>query len=422
MRRLSSQVSRWSASAIALVVLAFAVVAVPAAAAENPYQRGPDPTRESVAASRGTFATTAVQVPRGNGFGGGVIYYPSDTSQGTFGAVAMAPGYTASWNAEGAWMGHWVASFGFVVIGIDTLTPTDGAPERATQLLAALDYLTGQSAVRTRVDPSRLAVSGHSAGAGGSLRAALTRPSLKTTIQLAPLSPPEIAADLRVPELLMMGQNDNPANARSIYNTTPATTEKAYLELAGAGHGFPTSANSVMTRKVIPWLKLFVDNDARYSQFLCPLMDPTGINAYLSTCPLIPGAPTPTPTRYEAENSPAVCTGTIDSNYPGFTGTGFCNGNNVAGAYAQFTVDAAAAGTAMIRLRFANGTTAARPATLIVNGATVQTSSFESTGAWNTWVTKTLTVPLNAGGNTIRLNPTTSAGLPNIDHLDTGAA
>jgi pectate lyase len=33
-------------------------------------------------------------------------------------------------------------------------------------------------------------------------------------------------------------------------------------------------------------------------------------------------------------------------------------------------------------------------------------------------VTRTLTVSVNAGSNTIRLNPTTSAGLPNIDYLD----
>ncbi|NUT33285.1 MAG: silent information regulator protein Sir2, partial [Hamadaea sp.] len=31
------------------------------------------------------------------------------------------------------------------------------------------------------------------------------------------------------------------------------------------------------------------------------------------------------PTRYEAENAPAVCDGTIDSNWAGFSGTGFCN-------------------------------------------------------------------------------------------------
>jgi len=124
------------------------------------------------------------------------------------------------------------------------------------------------------------------------------------------------------------------------------------------------------------------------------------------------------PTRFEAENSPATCSGTIDNNWAGFSGTGFCNGTNAVGAFAQFAINASAAGTATLGFRFANGTTTARPASLIVNGSTVQTPSFEATGAWNTWVTKTLTVSVNAGGNTIRLNPTTANGLPNVDFLD----
>ncbi|WP_369170821.1 CBM35 domain-containing protein [Streptomyces sp. R28] len=123
-------------------------------------------------------------------------------------------------------------------------------------------------------------------------------------------------------------------------------------------------------------------------------------------------------TRYEAESSPAICTGTIDSDWAGYSGTGFCNGANATSGYAQFTVNAPAAGTATLNVRFANGTTTARPASLVVNGTAVQTPSFEGTGAWTTWATKTLTVPVNAGSNTIRLNPTTSAGLPNIDYLD----
>ncbi|MBB5802861.1 hypothetical protein F4560_002629 [Saccharothrix ecbatanensis] len=123
-------------------------------------------------------------------------------------------------------------------------------------------------------------------------------------------------------------------------------------------------------------------------------------------------------TRHEAETSPAVCTGSIDRDWSGFSGTGFCNGTNATGAYAQFTVNAAAAGTATLAVRFANGTTSARAANLIVNGTTVQPVSFEGTGAWSTWVTKTVTAAVNAGSNTIRLSPTSSAGLANIDYLD----
>lgn len=124
------------------------------------------------------------------------------------------------------------------------------------------------------------------------------------------------------------------------------------------------------------------------------------------------------PTRYEAENSPATCAGTIDSNHSGFSGSGFCNGNNAVGAAAQFTVNASSAGTATLGVRFANGTTASRPSSVIVNGSTVQSTSFEGTGAWNSWSTKTLSVSVNAGSNTIRFNPTGSNGLPNIDYLD----
>ncbi|MEU4539581.1 CBM35 domain-containing protein [Streptosporangium sp. NPDC023825] len=123
------------------------------------------------------------------------------------------------------------------------------------------------------------------------------------------------------------------------------------------------------------------------------------------------------PTRYEAETSPAVCTGTIDSNHAGYSGSGFCNATNAVGAHAQFTVNAATAGTATLAVRFANGTTA-RPANLIVNGTTAQPVSFEGTGTWATWATKTLTITVNAGANTIRFTPTGSAGLPNLDHLD----
>jgi hypothetical protein len=129
-----------------------------------------------------------------------------------------------------------------------------------------------------------------------------------------------------------------------------------------------------------------------------------------------------TTTRYEAEASPAVCTGTIDSDWTGYSGSGFCNGTNSTGGYAQFTVNAATAGTATLNVRFANGATTARPASLVVNGTTVQTPSFEATGAWTTWVTKTLTVSLNAGSNTVRLNPTTADGLPNVDYAEATTA
>ncbi len=289
---------RWrravAAAAVVLGATASVVAADPALAAGNPYQRGPDPTTSGVAASRGTFATAELTVAKGNGFGGGKIYYPTDTSKGTFGAIAIVPGYTATWAAEGAWMGPWLASFGFVVIGIDTNSRNDFDTARGTQLLAALDYLTQQSPVRTRVDARRLAVMGHSMGGGGAMYAAVHRPSLWAAVGLAPFSPSQNLSGDKVSTLVLAGQNDgtvSPSSVIGLYNGAPASIEKGYLELAGAGHGFPTKSNSVMMRKVIPWLKIFVDHGHALQPVPCPsLKDNTGISDYRSTCPLTPPA------------------------------------------------------------------------------------------------------------------------------------
>src|SRR5690606_33956420 len=75
-------------------------------------------------------------------------------------------------------------------------------------------------------------------------------------------------------------------------------------------------------------------------------------------------------TRYEAEDAPATCNGTIDSNHAGFSGTGFCNADNTTGATATFTVTGS--GSATLAIRYANGTTTNRTANLLVNGTTVQ--------------------------------------------------
>ncbi|GKQ39422.1 ricin-type beta-trefoil lectin domain protein [Streptomyces sp. A012304] len=306
-RRWTDRTVRLRAAVVAAVTgLITALVAIqpasarPASAQDNPYERGPAPTVSSVAAQRGTFATAELTVPPGNGFNGGKIYYPTDTSLGTWGAVAAVPGYTAKWAAEGAWMGPWLASFGFVVIGIDTNSPNDYDTARGTQLLAALDYLTQKSAVRDRVDPNRLGVIGHSMGGGGAISAAVRRPSLKAALPLAPFSPSQNLSTLRVPTVIMGARDDGtvtPSYLDGLYGGMPAGTQSAFIELSSGGHGFPTWGNSNVTRRMIPWLKIFLDNDTRYTQFLCPsLADTSGVSRSKLKCPYVPpGGTTPPP-------------------------------------------------------------------------------------------------------------------------------
>lgn len=59
-----------------------------------------------------------MSVPSGHGFNGGTVHDPTDTRLGTWGALAIVPGYTALFSREEAWTGPWLSSFGFIVIGI----------------------------------------------------------------------------------------------------------------------------------------------------------------------------------------------------------------------------------------------------------------------------------------------------------------
>ncbi len=122
--------------------------------------------------------------------------------------------------------------------------------------------------------------------------------------------------------------------------------------------------------------------------------------------------------RYEAEAA-TISQGVVESNHAGFTGTGFVNYNNVSGSYVQWTVTSAAARTATLTFRYANGTSVNRPMDIRVNGAIVSAAlAFAGTGAWTSWQTRTVTVTLPAGASTIRATATTANGGPNVDHLE----
>lgn len=261
------------------------------AAAENPYERGPDPTVSSIEAPRGSYAVSQTTVPSlgVSGFGGGTVYYPTSTADGTFGAVVISPGFTA-YQSSIAWLGPRLASQGFVVFTIDTLTTVDQPDSRGRQLLSALDYLTRSSSVRGRIDASRLGVMGHSMGGGGSLEAAKSRTSLKAAIPLTGWNLDKTWPELRTPTLVVGADGDTVAPVSShsepFYESLPNSLDRAYLELNNASHFTPNSSNTTIAKYSVSWLKRFIDNDTRYEQFLCPLPRPSlTIEEYRGNCP-----------------------------------------------------------------------------------------------------------------------------------------
>jgi dienelactone hydrolase len=289
----------------ALVALALSTAAitgtvtsvVPEAGAQttNPFQRGPAPTTASISATRGAFAISQTTVSNAAtpGFGAATIYFPTDTSQGTFGGVAIAPGFTATQSSI-SWLGPRIASQGFVVITIDTNSTLDFPSSRADQLIAALNYLTNTSSARTRVDRNRLAVMGHSMGGGGTMEAATENPQLQAAIPLTGWHTTKSFAGNRVPTLVVGSENDTvaPVDQHSLpfYNSMSATLDKAYLEINGGSHFTPNSANTPIAKYSISWLKRFVDNDTRYEQFLCGAPHQADLSSgifsdYRETCP-----------------------------------------------------------------------------------------------------------------------------------------
>jgi len=273
-RRSSSSIFASLATAVAVAVPAVILSAGPATA-DTHYQRGPAPTRSSIEATTGPFAvaSTSVSEYASSRFGTATITYPTSTTQGTFGVVAIAPGYTAS-ESTIAWLRPRIASQGFVVISFNTNSRYDQPASRGDQLLAALDYVVNTSSVRTRVDATRQAVIGHSMGGGGTLEAAKDRPSLQATVGLTPWNADKSWPEVRTPSLEIGAEDDTVAapgsHAIPFYNSIPSATPKAYLELEGASHFAPNSPNTVIAANTISWLKRYVDNDERYRQFLCP--------------------------------------------------------------------------------------------------------------------------------------------------------
>jgi dienelactone hydrolase len=275
------------------VAVGVGVLAGPGAtAADNPFERGPAPSESSIEASRGSYQVSTRNVSSlVTGFGGGTIHYPTTRADGTFGAVVVSPGYTGT-ESSISWLGPRLASQGFVVLTMATNSVYDQPDSRATQLQAALDYLTSSSSgVADRVDAGRLALMGHSMGGGGTLRAVEENPAIKAAIPMTPWHTDKTWGQVSTPTLIFGAEYDTIAphgtHAELFYGSLPSGLDKAYLELNGASHFAPNTNDTTIAKYSIAWLKRFVDDDTRYTQFLCPgpsFLD-LDVEKYSATCP-----------------------------------------------------------------------------------------------------------------------------------------
>lgn len=228
----------------------------------------------------GPYEIRAYTSPDVAEYGDATIYYPLNT-ESTIGAVAISPGFTER-QRHINWWGPRLASHGFAVLVFDTNAPRDTPNLRGDALMAAIAVLQSENQrnggpLAGRVNVDKMAVMGHSMGGGGALLAANQFSDvIKAAIPFTPWLPDGNFSDVSVPTLIIAGSADRIAPAADHawphFQSIPDSTPKVYLEISGGDHFLANSGqhrdHATIGRYGIAWLKLYVDGDERYRQFL----------------------------------------------------------------------------------------------------------------------------------------------------------
>lgn len=210
------------------------------------------------------------------GYGGSTVYFPKNANQ-RFGVVTLTPGLTGV-QSHYAPLASRIASHGFVVVAIDTVTVFDLAPQRASEMAAAMRHVialtnAGQAPFARVTDVMRRAVMGHSLGGGGALINAMSDTSLKAAVVFAPWNQAKNFSQNKVPAMIVACQEDtiaiNARHADLFFASMDASVPHAEVEIKGAGHlcstaFVPSNHQVTVAKSALAWLKLYVDEDIRY--------------------------------------------------------------------------------------------------------------------------------------------------------------
>lgn len=244
------------------------------------YIRGPDPTMATaIGTAKGPYSVKSYTsgFKKAASYSAGTIYYPDGGDpKPPFGCVIVVPGFTAYQNSIMNW-GPFLASNGIVTMTIDTLTTADQPAQRAGELLDALKDCVAEnermgSPLMGKIDKNTTGLMGWSMGGGGTLIAASMTPSLKAAIGLCAWGPSGGTRN-KVPVLMFEGTADVLAAGMSdgYYSQVPMDVPKMLFETSGADHFYandPASQRGIIGLYGLSWMKVFLEGDMRYKQFL----------------------------------------------------------------------------------------------------------------------------------------------------------
>jgi dienelactone hydrolase len=264
------------------------VVANPGTGSTGGFIRGPAPTPESTMAN-GPFKFKSITTGYwdGPGFADATLYWPTD-AEPPFASLVVVPGFVSAQSDIQEW-GPFMASHGIVAMTIGTNLPTDDPDTRAKALIDALDSVRREnmregSELKGKLDVSRQATMGWSMGGGGSLLVAEQTPSLKAAISMCGYNPGHNYSKIKVPSLLFAAQGDTLAGGQSqgFYSSIADSVPKLLWESPGEGqlgghymYNTPKNQNGLVGRYGLSWMKVYLEEDVRYKQFLVKPMNQT---------------------------------------------------------------------------------------------------------------------------------------------------
>lgn len=125
------------------------------------------------------------------------------------------------------------------------------------------------------------------------------------------------------------------------------------------------------------------------------------------------------PTKEKAStvdaSEPVEGAGWTESSNEGFLEKGYYNFENTVTSYGTWNLSSEHTAKTTISIRYANGGTANRDMSLVVNGVEVGKVAMAATGSWTTWETVDVEITLVKGMNVLTLTSTAADGGANVD-------
>ena len=231
---------------------------------------------------------------------GGVVDAPFDLSSGPRPVVLFSHG-SCGFATQSLFLTAWLATHGFVVVApphpgntVNEIATCSGNPDSATErpedMLFVLDTMLAANADPSSLffeslDEDAIAMSGHSFGGFTTFRVVARDPRIKVALPLMAATPPE--GRFEIPSLTVISDADGTVNNEQSVDAYQRSARPKWLvnilhagHFAGSGPCFSGpdceqplilsqfEANQRVKRWVLPFLKVFLEDDFAFAPFL----------------------------------------------------------------------------------------------------------------------------------------------------------